>query len=67
MSGQMMETLSNFKDKHRVLGVTPEIGKLAIERGIPTIIDYFNKDIASKIVSEYGQAKLNRHQRICTY
>lgn len=51
--------LSNFKDKHRVLGVTPEeIGKLAIERGIPTIIDYFNKDIASKIVSEYGQAKL---------
>src|SRR3989338_3433799 len=32
--------LSNFKNKTRVLGVTPEeIGKIAIERGIPTILD----------------------------
>jgi hypothetical protein len=36
--------LSNFKDNHKVLGVTPEkIGKIAIKKGIPTIIDYFNK------------------------
>ena len=36
--------LSNFKNNHKVLGVTPEeIGKLAIKKGIPTIIDYFNK------------------------
>ncbi len=29
--------LSNFKNDHRVLGVTPEkIGKLAIKKGIPT-------------------------------
>ena len=29
--------LSNFKNKHRVLGVTPElIGRLAIKRGINT-------------------------------
>ena len=38
--------LSNFKNKHKVLGVTPEkIGKLAIKKGIPTIIDYFNNKI----------------------
>ena len=37
--------LSNFKDHHRVLGITPEeIGHIAIERGIPTIIDYFGED-----------------------
>lgn len=51
--------LSNFKDKHRVLGITPEeIGKIAIERGIPTIIDYFNQDVVKKILSENGQAKV---------
>ena len=51
--------LINFKDGHRVQGVTPEeIGKKAIERGIPTIIDYFNKDVVSKINSEQGKAKI---------
>jgi hypothetical protein len=51
--------LSNFKDSHRVLGVTPEeIGKIAIERGIPTIIDYFTPEVVSKILAQYGQAKL---------
>ncbi len=51
--------LSNFKDHHRVLGVTPEdIGKIAIERGIPTILDYFTKDVALKIKKEYGVAKV---------
>ena len=36
--------LSNFQNNHRVLGITPEeIGKIAIERGIPTIIDYFSE------------------------
>lgn len=51
--------LSNFKPFHRVLGVTPEdIGKIAIEKGIPTIIDYFTKDVAKKIKSEYGKAKI---------
>ena len=35
--------LSNFKNKHRVLGVTPElIGKIAIKRGINTLISYFD-------------------------
>jgi len=51
--------LSNFKDIHRVLGVTPEeIGKIAIARGIPTIIDYFDKDVVKKIVSKHGKAKV---------
>ncbi len=49
--------LSNFKDRHRVLGITPEdIGKLAIERGIPTILDYFTRDVAHRVRKEYGQA-----------
>jgi hypothetical protein len=41
------------------LGITPEdIGKIAIERGIPTILDYFTHDVASKIKKEYGDAKI---------
>lgn len=51
--------LNNFKDNHRVLGITPEdIGKIAIERGIPTILDYFTKEVAEKVKSEYGLAKI---------
>ena len=51
--------LSNFKNNHRVLGVTPEdIGKIAIEKGIPTIIDYFTSEVADKIVGEYGRVKM---------
>ncbi len=51
--------LSNFKNNHKVLGITPEeIGKLAIERGIPTIISYFSHDLAKKIAAEKGKAKI---------
>lgn len=51
--------LSNFKDNHRVLGITPEeIGKIAIEKGIPTIISYFSHDLAKKIAAEKGKAKI---------
>ena len=51
--------LSNFKDGHRVLGVTPEdIGKIAIERGIPTILDYFTKDVVRNMIAEHGKAKI---------
>lgn len=50
--------LSNFK-KHRVLGVTPEnIGKLAIKKGIPTLIRYFDKSTANLILKKYGKAKI---------
>jgi hypothetical protein len=51
--------LSNFKDHHRVLGITPEeIGKIAIGRGIPTIIDYFTEQSVSRVLAEFGKAKL---------
>lgn len=51
--------LSNFVGKHRVLGITPEeIGRSAIERGIPTIIDYFTSNVVETVLREHGQAKL---------
>lgn len=51
--------LSNFVGKHRVLGVTPEdIGNLAIERGIPTIIDYFQEEVKNIILKDHGLAKV---------
>ena len=51
--------LSNFKDQYKVLGVTPEnIGKIAIKKGIPTIIDYFDTLVVKKINKKYGKAKI---------
>lgn len=51
--------LTNFKNHCRILGVTPEeIGKIAIERGIPTIIDYFNQEIVDEILVKHGKAKI---------
>ena len=51
--------LANFQENHRVLGVTPEeIGNIAIKRGIPTIIDYFNQGVIERILTEHGQAKI---------
>ena len=51
--------LSNFQDKHRVLGITPEeIGRIAIKRGIPTIIDYFSDEVAARVLEEEGKAKV---------
>lgn len=51
--------LDNFKKNHRVLGITPEdIGKLAIKKGIPTILDYFSKEVAEKVIKQYGKAKI---------
>jgi len=51
--------LSNFKKNHRVLGVTPEnIGKIAIKKGIKTLIKYFDKKTSSYILKKFGKAKL---------
>ena len=51
--------LNNFKSHYKVLGVTPEIiGNLAIKKGIPTIIDYFDTKSVNKILKNYGKAKL---------
>ena len=36
--------LTNFRGKHRVLGITPEkIGKIAIKKGIKTLLRYFDE------------------------
>lgn len=49
--------LENFMKNHRVLGVTPEdIGKVAIQKGIPTILDYFTKRVAKEIIETHGKA-----------
>lgn len=51
--------LSNFKDNHRVLGITPENeGKTAIKKGIPTIIDFFNTPVVKNVIKKYGRAKI---------
>jgi hypothetical protein len=51
--------LSNFKDKHKVLGITPEkIGEIAIQRGIPTIFSYFDRSVVKMIIDEKGPAKV---------
>ena len=51
--------LNNFKNTHNVLGVTPEtIGNIAIDNGIPTIIDYFTESVVSQIKINHGKARL---------
>ena len=51
--------LSNFNKKHKVLGITPElIGKIAIKKGINTLIRYFDNSSTKFILKKYGKAKL---------
>jgi len=51
--------LDKFKNYFRVLGITPElIGKIAIKRGIPTIISYFEKKTVNIILNKYGKASV---------
>lgn len=51
--------LANYRENHRVLGVTPEdIGKIAIKNNIPTILDYFTMEVAKKIKKKHGIAKV---------
>ena len=51
--------LSNFLNKAHILGVTPEdVGKFAIEKGIPTILDYFTSKLSKEIIKKYGLAKI---------
>ena len=51
--------LSNFKKEFKVLGVTPEnIGKLAIKRGIPTLLEYFEKKTVNKIIKKHGKPNI---------
>ena len=51
--------LNNFKKKHRVLGITPErIGKIAIKRGIDTLIRYFDRSTSKIILKNMAKQKL---------
>ncbi len=53
--------LQNFLEKNiPVLGIEParNVANSAIEKNIPTIIKFFNSDLASKLVSEGKQADL---------
>jgi hypothetical protein len=52
--------LSNFKKNEvRVFGIEPtNAAKLAIERGIPSMISFFGKGAAEKAVSEQGRAQI---------
>lgn len=48
--------LSYFKNDFKILGVTPEnIGKIAIKKGIPTLIRYFDEKTVSTIKRRYGK------------
>ncbi len=52
--------LSNFqKNEVRVFGIEPtNAAKLAIARGIPSMISFFNKSVAEKAVAEQGKAQI---------
>ncbi len=52
--------LSNFFERGiRVLGVEPtNAGKIAIDRGIPTEIEFFSASAASRFRKKYGPARL---------
>ena len=51
--------LNNFKDNHRVLGITPEnIGKIAIRKGINTLQRYFDKATSDLVLKKFGKAKI---------
>lgn len=43
----------------KILGVEPSsIAKIAVEKDIPTIKKFFNKEVASDILRDYGKAKV---------
>ena len=70
--------LKFFKDSgYKVLGVDPaeNVAKIAEERGIPMVVDFFGESIASEIVKNHGRAEviiannvlahIDDHQDIC--
>jgi SAM-dependent methyltransferase len=52
--------LSNFnRNGVRVFGIEPtQAGKLAVEKGIPTLTSFFNSDAVDKTLAEHGLARL---------
>lgn len=51
--------LSSFTPAHRVLGIEPtDAGRLAVERGIPTITAFFSRGAVDRVLAEHGPATL---------
>ncbi len=51
--------LANFQHKHKILGVEPtNVGELARKQNIPTLQNYFSKQLAKDILTNYGKAKI---------
>src|SRR3990167_6848489 len=52
--------LSNFKENHRILGITPEaeVGNIANEKGIETYISFFDSHSVDKTLKQKGKAAL---------
>lgn len=51
--------IENFAKKEiRHLGIEPSknVAQISIDKGINTIVEFFDKEVAEKIVNEYGQA-----------
>src|SRR3990167_3440054 len=49
--------LSNFRDNHRVLGITPEeVCRVALKNRIDTIIDYFTGKVVDRVIKSRGKA-----------
>ena len=62
--------LSFFQDNGmKVLGIDPanEIAQKASERGIETIADFFNYDLAIKLYKKYGPAKFITSHNACAH
>ncbi len=52
--------LAKIKDRAKILGVDPadNIAEIARQSGVPTVVGFFNTDLARKIKSEHGEAKV---------
>ncbi|MSR71080.1 MAG: class I SAM-dependent methyltransferase [Candidatus Taylorbacteria bacterium] len=55
--GTLLENYSLHKVK--ILGVDPSSAtSIAIEKGIPTVVDFWNEVVAKKIIKKHGRAKI---------
>jgi methylation protein EvaC len=54
--GIMLQNFKNWGIKH--LGIEPSanVAKVAIEKGVNTVVEFFDDNLAEKIVKDYGQS-----------
>lgn len=51
--------LSNFHGRHKTLGVEPTgAHKHAVAKGIPTVNEFFTRELAGRLAKEHGRARL---------